>query len=334
MTWLDNLCRRLAEMVDPKHHGGDPRKALAYHVGDILQASQQGKHQFKDSLDETFYALLTPFISGFLPNGAELMMGETRAPPPRPLGLLLTRATANLLSATDPSNIPDTLWREALGPWRAVYVDIPHGALVLDAGVEKTDVLQLRAILAAPYLLTEHPGCTLFVAQITNRGSEQGRGRVAGVLHPDGTISHFTSPKTKGVAGDWTLRPPHAHPLAERAFLGRAGTFLRLVLAYHFFGPERAREPVTATPSHKLRDGKPRKDESFFALTRLTASDRLGRPQESIPSSWSLTSRQDVTGHFKLQAYGAQLSLRRLIWVDSYTRGPEGAPTRPEGRMV
>jgi hypothetical protein len=222
MTWLDILCRRIAEM-DPKHHGGDPRKGLAYHVGELVQATQQGKHQLKDSLDESFYALLLPFISGFLPGGTELRMGETRALPPRPRGLLLTRATANLLSAADHSDIPDTLWREALGPWRAVYVDIPHGALVLDGGVDKTDVLQLRAILAAPYLPPEYPGCTLFLAQITDRGSEQGRGRVAGVLHPDGKVSHLTSPKTKGSPGigrcghRMFIRSPNVPSLAGQA---------------------------------------------------------------------------------------------------------------------
>ena len=66
---------------------------------------------------------------------------------------------------------------------------------------------------------------------------------------------------------------------------------------------------------------------SWFALTRLNAPDAMGRPSSTIPTSWSLTSRQDVAGHFKLQASdGPQLSLRRMIWVASYERGPKMRP--------
>jgi hypothetical protein len=64
------------------------------------------------------------------------------------------------------------------------------------------------------------------------------------------------------------------------------------------------------------------------------ASDTIGRPANTIPSSWSLTNRQEVTGHFKLQVYGPQRSLRRMIWVDAYQRGPEGAPLRAQGLQL
>jgi hypothetical protein len=122
--------------------------------------------------------------------------------------------------------------------------------------------------------------------------------------------------------------------MLELAVLGRAGNFLRLVLAYYFFGPAEARGTVAATPAARLLKGKPRKDESLFTLTRLRASAEVGRPKNTVPISWSLTGRQEVTGHFKLQAYGPQLSLRRMIWVDFYQRGPEDAPLRPQGRRV
>jgi hypothetical protein len=178
------------------------------------------------------------------------------------------------------------------------------------------------------------PGHTLFVAQMTERGSERGRGRIAGVLQPDGQISRFGSARTGRTATDWTLRPPFVHPQTEKAVLARAGTFLRLVLAYHFFGPQDAHEQILATPSEKLRNGKPRKEESLFALTRLHASSKVGRPKSTIPSSWSLTSHHEVTGHFKLQPYGPQQSLRRLIWVAGYERGPADTPIRPRAFVI
>jgi len=333
LTWLDYICKQSLPLVDVKWHGGDPRKALAFHVGGCIVDAKRQVASFDDILDETFHVMLIPFIRDFLPAGATLRPtnGLEIA---RPLGLLLTRSTANLLSNAVPLNIPDETWRSALGVGRAVYVDVPHGAILLDVGTERSDMLQLRAIFAAPFMPPDMPGHTLFIAQMTDRGSERGRGRVGGLLSPDGQILRFGSAATGRTATDWTLRPPFVHSETEKMALGRAGTFLRLVLAYHFFGPSAAREPVAATPTERLRSGKPRKDESLFAFTRLHHSDAVGRSRETIPSSWSLTNRQEVSGHFKLQPYGPQQSLRRLIWVDAYERGPEDAPIKPRAYIT
>ena len=46
-------------------------------------------------------------------------------------------------------------------------------------------------------------------------------------------------------------------------------------------------------------------------------------------AGWPLTARQEVSGHFKLQPHGPGGSLRRLIWVDAYERGPDDAAVRP-----
>ena len=333
MTWLDHLCRHSAELGGylPDDHG-DPRRAFARHVGSAIAAWQQGIRKPADFLTESYGALLLAFVSEFLPTKAQVTLVADGSKPPRPLGLLLTRATANLLSAADTTNIPDELWRAELGPNRAVYVDIPHGALTLDAGMDKTDVLQLRSIIAAPYLTPSIPGSTLFIAQITDPGSEQGRGRVAGVLLSNGMIDPLRSPS--GDQGDSSLRAPYIHPDAEQTLIYRAGTFLRLVLAYHFFGPKVARESVLATSTERLRAGKPRKEESLFALTRLNVSDSTGRPQNTISTSWSLTSKQDVSGHFKLQSHGPGGQLRKLIWVDAYGRGPDNAPVKSKAYRI
>jgi hypothetical protein len=328
LTWLDHRCRQAAKIIDEKHHGGDPRRALAYYVGQGILAFQKGVAP-ADMLEEIQTTLFASFVADFMP-GPFLLNGEK---PPRPLGLLLTRETANLLSAATPISIPDALWRSELGQ-RAIYVDVPHGAILMDGGGGgENDIIELRAILAAPFIPPGDSGQTVFLAQMTKRASEQGRGRLCGVLLPDGGISRFRG-YTSGPAVDWTMKPPFAHSMLERAVLGRAGTFLRLVLSYHFFGPEDAQENVAVTPSERLRQGKPRKDESLFAMTRLRASEAVSRPKHTIPSSWSLSTRQEVTGHFKLQAHGPDRLLRRLIWVDPYTRGPDDAPQRPQGYRV
>jgi len=322
--------------IDTKWHGGDPRKAFGFYLQQLLQGVQNQTSSFEDILDESFHVMLAPFFLEYFPAGTALRLEDSSGGEiTRKLGLVLTRGTANLLSAADSSHIADETWRSALDPSCVVYIDVPHGAILLDAGTEAApDVLQLRAILAAPFLPRNMPGHTLFIAQMTDRGSERGRGRVAGVLRPDNQISRFGSARTGQTATDWTLRPPFVHPLTEKAVLGRTGTFLRLVLAYHFFGPRTAHEPVAATSTYRLRNGKPRKDESLFALTRLRESREVGRPPSTIRNSWSLTSHQEVAGHFKLQPYGPQNSLRRLIWVEGYERGPEDAPTKPRAYLV
>lgn len=333
ITWLDYLCRQAIPLVDEKWHKGDPRRALAYQVSEFVFHAQKGTVSFESILDEAFYSMLTFVTKDFLPGSTVLTFADGTQPA-RPLGLLLTRQTANLLSAANPINMSDELWRAEVGLDRVIYVDVPHGAILLDAEAGKKDMIQLRAILAAPFLPADMPGHTMFIAQMTDRGSERGRGRIAGVLGPDGFISQFGSSNTGATAADWTLKAPYAHPLLQKAVLGRAGTFLRLVLAYHCFGPKEAREAIAATPVERLRQGKPRKDESLFALTRLNVSDVVGRPKSTIPSSWSIASRQEVTGHFKLQAHGPQLSQRRLIWVSSYERGPEDAPIKPQAYKI
>ncbi len=331
LTWRDYYCRHSIPHVDAKWHGGDPRKAFAFWLGGLLHLAHESRSA-ADILEEAFYDMLTPFFRDFFPVGMTSTMPDGTEPP-RPLGLVLTRGTASLLSAADCSNISDETWRSALDhPGQVVYIDVPHGAILLDVGAEARDMLQLRALFAAPCLPPDTPEQTLFIAQLTGQGSEQGRGMIGGVLHPDGTISRFGGALPGRT--DWTLRPPFVHPMTEKAVVGRAGTFLRLVLAYYLFGPRSAQEPIAATPSEKLRSGKPRKEESLFALTRLHASSEVGRPQSTIRSSWALTSRHAVAGHFKLQPYGPQQSLRRLIWVDAYERGPAGAPVKPRADGV
>jgi hypothetical protein len=333
ITWLDRLARICARRLDEQHHGGDPRRALAFYVGQILAHLAERRHLLGPA-ESIFMTTLAPFIREFLPPDETVTFLADGLPPPRLLGLLLTRPTANLLSAAGSAGIRDELWRAKLGLRRAIHVDIPQGAIVLNGDVNGNDALQLRAMLAAPYLPPDDPDSTLFIAQLTDRGSDRERGRLIGVLKPDGGISGAFGSRPNGFAANGALSSPLFDPITEESLGIRAGTFLRLVLAYYFFGPMEARQPIAATPAEKLRAGKPRKDESLFALTRLNPTASTGRPRDTIPRSWSLTSHQEVTGHFKLQPHGPGGSLRKLIWVAGYDRGPENAPLRPKAYRI
>jgi hypothetical protein len=112
--------------------------------------------------------------------------------------------------------------------------------------------------------------------------------------------------------------------------------FLRMVLAYYRYGPAGSRQPIGQTTADRaaLNRFKPRKGESLFAMTRLVpTSDGLGRPGRPT-GGWSLTARQEVSGHFRLQPHGPGGSLRRLIWVGPYARGPDDGPVKPRGIAI
>lgn len=49
--------------------------------------------------------------------------------------------------------------------------------------------------------------------------------------------------------------------------------------------------------------------------------EAIGRGLES-PSAWKLVSRFIVRGHFRNQAYGPNLSLRRRQWIEPFWKGP------------
>ncbi len=198
-------------------------------------------------------------------------------------------------------------WQGTLSENQVVYIDVPHGAVLPE--IKPGDVVELRVILAANYRPSPEgmQGQTLtFVALLTSRGSERGRGRLVGVLMPDGwTFAIASTRLPTRTQADLTLKAPFVDPEAEARARSKAGDFLRLVLAYHAFGPMEAREPIAATPRTRLVQGKPRRDESLFAMARLRpAHDRLGRAAAKTPASWTLTSRQEVGGHCKLQPHG------------------------------
>lgn len=336
MTWFDWFCRQASDTLLPRFRCSDPRRGMALYVVQGRTALRHRAIPGVDRLESIWYAALFPFVAPFLPSEIVPELTEQeRTRPPRPLGLMLTRATANLLSGARPPPSGDVHWRRALGEQRAIYVDVPHGAVLLGARPDGSDVLQLRAIFVLPPTSHEQAELTVFVALLTDPGSERPRGRVCALIEPDGPALPVTGVKGFITQVDPTLRAPFVDPSTEVRIRERAADFLRLVLAYYCFGPAEAREAIAVTPTERLRNGKPRKGESLFAMTQLQpARDRLGRPAASVPVSWSLTARQEVAGHFKLQPHGPGGSLRRLIWVDPYERGPEDAAIKPQAVRV
>jgi hypothetical protein len=292
---------------------------------------------------------MLPFLNGFIPVNRRAEGLVTGAG----LGLILRRETADMLADAAPPAAD--LWRRRVfgvqpegSGLGGVYIDIPHGALRLGGD------LQLRALFATPGRTVEdyananrgalQTGTVLVAAVITAQGSDRPKGLVFAVVDEEDRVRIVSLPDTSPT-GFLNADEEHLGEIKSRdaaglfnLFYERTVGFLRLVLAYYHYGPAEARSEIRVTsPARFARNqGRPRTGESIFAMVRLAApTDRLGRPRPINSSTgWVLTAQQEVAGHFKLQPHGPAQTLRRLIWVESYQRGPSDAPSKPHGVRV
>lgn len=229
MIWFDWFCRQASSTLSTGEKFNDPRGSMAVYVVQGIAELQHRMLAGPDRLERAWYAALFPFVAPFLPFGVGVGLVDLEHIP-HSLGLVLTRATANLLSDARPPIGGDHHWRKALRENTVIYVDVPHGAVLLATHPESRDVLQLRAmfVLPRPPHKQSHP--TLFIALLTNPGSERPRGRICALVEPDGAVLPMKGARTSVTLVDQTLRAPFVDPLAELRIRERAADFLRLVL--------------------------------------------------------------------------------------------------------
>jgi len=355
LTWLDWYVRWRIQApesaVDLRRRmrsgARDPLMAFAEQCEDYLAEFSVDREGFarkvgnRKNAEELGFrlGLMRPFLHGF--TSAET---QKIAPPGPALGLLLTRDTAALLADAGP---PIEDWRGrtfGTGPGQkglsGVYVDVPHGALLVGPK------LQLRAIFAIPQQIQDEDGKLrrtggVFVhGLVTPAGSEHEAGAVFAAVDRDGALSLVVIEPDVVLGGiDLGVAAPDEWEWAKvyRRVMEHSVRFLRLTLAFHRYGPDEARQPVGRTPPDRAlaNNVRPRKGESLFAMTRLAVpAGRLGRPLRAGAGGWNLAARQEVSGHFKLQPHGPAGSLRKLIWIEAYARGPETAPVKPKAVRV
>ena len=328
--WLEWFCRRAIETLDPSKSASldgrpvDPRRLFNVYIEEGLQVLGRGKI-IGPALEALWYRSLRPFTVPYrYPSTFPwTAAGNTRPP----LGLLLTRDTVNDLGG---ANAP-TGSIEALGAAypqdQGLYIDVPSGALLLND--VQIPGLQLRAFFLPP-MKAESFGKRCFIGLVTMAGSEQPYGRYCDVLSPLPVTSLRGS---AAPVSDVTL-VSLLDSGSEITELSR--NFILLVLLYNLYGPKSSKQSIPAAPVGSLKKPIARQNESLFAITKLQAPlERFGRPiKRGNASSWSLTSRQDVAGYFKLQPHGPGGVLRKLIWVEPYIRGPDKTLARPHGRVL
>lgn len=80
-------------------------------------------------------------------------------------------------------------------------------------------------------------------------------------------------------------------------------------------------EPVTAGRGERRRIHR---DLPGLRVLNLSTGATVARTEGSGSVEWQ--RRWMVRGHWRLQPYGPQKSLRKPIWIDPYVKGPEDKP--------
>jgi len=215
----------------------------------------------------------------------------------------LIQALANARPADTEGYLDQEL--EKGGTW---YIDLPHRTVLLGDS-------QVRAVFMMPVLEKGHR----VTAVVTDLGGDKIKGRVL-----------------------WPLGEParnYGYTIAEidmNTAADQINDLIRLLVLYRATAARAQRSSVARMDAEQLdrsprRISQNRKKTSLFSVEKLAApADRFGRrlAEGRKSGAWSLGWRSEVSGHFRLQAHGAGRTLRKLIWVEAYQRGPENAPRK------
>jgi hypothetical protein len=219
---------------------------------------------------------------------------------------LTSELVQDLVNAKPPHNYD---YNAALGE-RLWYIDVPDRALVVRTGV------CLRAI---------------FLRRYRERGAE-------GIIYDVCMCSCGSNSKVEHHTGflDGDLLDCDAYFDESQA----VNAFIKLAIVYSSIAenaqrtsvPRISQNDVIATVNESKRKAKQKKFTMFVVQELAPPPDHFGRG--GTKSSWKLDHRVRVSGHFRLQAHGENYSLRKLIWVAEYEKGPKDGLTKPHIAMM
>ena len=213
----------------------------------------------------------------------------------------------SLINAAPPAD-PEGRFEQALLAGGSWYIDFPARSLPLGDG-------NLRAVFMVPAMERGYRVCAI----VTMPDSDKLKGRVMWSLGAPADCYGFMA---SGV------------DMAKAA--EQVNDLIRLLILYRATAPQPGASLLPRMDPAKLdvsprRIHQNRKKTTLFSVERMAApADLFGRkPQDTdTAAGWTLGWRSSVSGHFKLQAHGPASSLRKLIWVDGYSRGPEDGPRK------
>lgn len=246
-----------------------------------------------------FDALLLPFFD--LPGTREVPNW------PRATALAPTRGLVHWLAGADAPD--DGGEAERLLRQRSLYVDLPDGALLVGPWT-------VRAMMT---MVSDHPNLSVALV-LTPRGSN----RAVAVL--EWMLGHSGSPHGATIVDVDAAEACH-----------QAEQFLRLLVLYGSVADADRRGNIPHMPAEQQRANPRRaaqraKKFSLFRVQTLDtpreAADLPRAPRQPLGDGHRLDVRVAVRPHFRWQAHGPRWTLRKLILIDGFWRGPEDGRVR------
>lgn len=220
---------------------------------------------------------------------------------------LSIQPTVDLIHDFKDAKAPQTReWTKLFDSYSAIYIDFPPQSLMLDNGYH------IRAIM-----LTQDDDRTTAIVCIPSRdindlGSEIEL--VFDLYNTSNLIVRSDVPVSLGVESP--------------AFIHNIRNLIILTLLYYQVQSNHQTLPrikdsdyASIRAPHKRRNKL--RHMTLFSITRLhSPTDRFGR-KSSGSTTYKLTHSVEVKGHFRFQPYGPSGSQRKLIWISSYSKGPD-----------
>lgn len=226
-------------------------------------------------------------------------------------------------------------WRELVFSHGIVYLDFPPGILALNSGY------YVRSV----FLLPTEDGRILSLACIPAPGR----------FNLDYQIEVFFDFNHEIPADNDPWIVTHNSDTGQDTSLGVTQGQLqeiirnisKLTLLYYKTQPDSS--AITHLPQIKedafraLASDKKRRNKlhsmSLFSVIQLNSPrGRFGRNPDKMPEGgWKLDKLVEVRGHFRWQPHGPENQLRKLVWIESYVKGPRDAlldDSEPKPKLV
>lgn len=211
------------------------------------------------------------------------------------------------------ARVPESdCWLEQLRG-SAWYIDLPHNSLLIGEN------LQARAIFSLPgkagsavvmNTILTRPGSNQMVARLTWIWGEK---PVGGFISTDVLTDVDVDAVRDGIEN-----------LTALALLYKA-------IAGAEQGADVPHKCASDMAKNPRREARVRKKFSLFRVRRLSSPpDGFGGHHTHRQGGWQIAVRHKVSWHFKLQPHGPQRSLRKLVRIDGYERGPVDGIVKPD----
>jgi hypothetical protein len=207
------------------------------------------------------------------------------------------------------ARVPESnFWLEQL-KGSAWYIDLPHNSLLVGEN------LQARAIFSLP---SNEGNSVVMNTILTRPGSNKMMARLSWIWG-ERPVAGFTLTDVDVDAVRDCIENLTALALLYKAIAGtEQGTDV----------PHKCANDMAKNPR---REARVRKKFSLFRVRQLSSPpDGFGGRHTHHQGGWQIAVRHKVSWHFKLQPHGPQRSLRKLVRIDGYERGPADGIVKPD----